>query len=197
MGTWGATSAHDGQEGVPHMASNQANVPIELIEADYPIRIERYGFIPDTGGAGRFRGGIGLIREYRVLSDDVYFGVRSDKSLFPPHGLFGGEAGSPSRNLINPGNGERLLPSLPMLPVTLQRDDVFRHEMAGGGGYGDPLDREPALVREDVLDDKITRDHARAAYGVLVADGAAATLDLAATAALRSERRVNREAGQV
>jgi N-methylhydantoinase B len=84
-----------------------------------------------------------------------------------------------------------------MLPVTLQRDDVFRHEMAGGGGYGDPLDREPALVREDVLDDKITRDHARAAYGVLVADGAAATLDLAATAALRSERRVNREAGQV
>jgi N-methylhydantoinase B len=194
MGTWGATSEHDGQEGVPHMASNQANVPVEMIEADYPIRIEKYGFLADTGGAGKFRGGVGLVREYRVLTDDVYFGVRSDKNIYPPHGLFGGEAGSPSRNLINPGNAERQLPSLPVLPVTLQRDDVFRHEMAGGGGYGDPLDRDPALVREDVLDDKITVPHARAAYGVVFAPGDAAMVDIGATAALRDERRI---AGQV
>jgi N-methylhydantoinase B len=196
MGTWGATSEHDGQEGVPHMASNQANVPVEMIEADYPIRIEKYGFIADTGGAGKFRGGVGLVREYRVLTDDVYFGVRSDKNIYPPHGLFGGEAGSPSRNLINPGNAERQLPSLPVLPVTLQRDDVFRHEMAGGGGYGDPLDRDPALVREDVLDEKISVSHARAAYGVVFATGDAAMVDIGATAALRGERRIGREAGQ-
>jgi N-methylhydantoinase B len=196
MGTWGATSQHDGQEGVPHMASNQANVPVEMIEADYPIRIEKYGFIADTAGAGKFRGGVGLVREYRVLTDDVYFGVRSDKNIYPPHGLFGGEAGSPSRNLINPGNAERQLPSLPVLPVTLQRDDVFRHEMAGGGGYGDPLDRDPALVREDVLDEKITVPHARAAYGVVFAKGDAAMVDMGATAALRGERRIGREAGQ-
>jgi N-methylhydantoinase B len=196
MGTWGATSEHDGQEGVPHMASNQANVPVEMIEADYPIRIEKYGFIADTGGAGKFRGGVGLVREYRVLTDDVYFGVRSDKNIYPPHGLFGGEAGSPSRNLINPGNAERQLPSLPVSPVTLQRDDVFRHEMAGGGGYGDPLDRDPALVREDVLDEKITVPHARAAYGVVFAAGGVAMVDMGATAALRGERRIGREAGQ-
>jgi N-methylhydantoinase B len=196
MGTWGATSDHDGQEGVPHMASNQANVPIEMIEADYPIRIEKYGFLADTGGAGKFRGGVGLVREYRVLTDDVYFGVRSDKNIYPPHGLFGGEAGSPSRNLINPGNAERRLPSLPVLPVTLRRDDVFRHEMAGGGGYGDPLDRDPAMVREDVLDEKITISHARAAYGVVFGAGDAAMVDLGATAALRGERRIGREAGQ-
>ena len=195
MGTWGATSEHDGQEGVPHMASNQANVPVEMIEADYPIRIEKYGFIADTGGAGKFRGGVGLIREYRVLTDDVYFGVRSDKNIYPPHGLFGGEPGSPSRNLINPGNGERRLPSLPMLPVTLRRDDVFRHEMAGGGGYGDPLDRDPALVREDLLDDKITVTHARAAYGVVFAAGDEAIVDMGATVILRDERRAGREAG--
>ena len=196
MGTWGATSEHDGQEGVPHMASNQANVPVEMIEADYPIRIEKYGFIADTGGAGKFRGGVGLVREYRVLTDDVYFGVRSDKNIYPPHGLFGGEPGSPSRNLINPGNDEHQLPSLPVLPVTLRRDDVFRHEMAGGGGYGDPLDRDPALVREDVLDEKITVPHARAAYGVVFESGEAATVDVGATAALRGERRIVREAGQ-
>src|SRR5258705_318565 len=66
MGTWGATSHHDGQEGVPHMASNQANVPVEMIESDYPIRIEHYGFAPDTGGAGKYRGGLGVVREYRM-----------------------------------------------------------------------------------------------------------------------------------
>jgi N-methylhydantoinase B len=193
MGTWGATSAHDGQEGVPHMASNQANVPVELIEADYPIRIEKYGFLADTGGAGEFRGGVGLVREYRVLVDDVYFGVRSDKNLYPPHGLFGGEAGSPSRNLINPGNGERRVPSLPVLPITLGRDDVFRHEMAGGGGYGDPLDRDPALVREDVLDQKVTVAHARAAYGVAIGTDEKATLDRDATVLLRRDLRLARE----
>ena len=194
MGTWGATSEHDGQEGVPHMASNQANVPVEMIEADYPIRIEKYGFLADTGGAGKFRGGVGLVREYRVLVDDVYFGVRSDKNLYPPHGLFGGEAGAPSRNVINPGNGEQAVPSLPVLPITLRRDDVFRHEMAGGGGYGDPLDRDPALVREDVLDDKATTAHARAAYGVVIASGAGAIVDQEATTALRHEMQALRQA---
>jgi N-methylhydantoinase B len=194
MGTWGATSTHDGQEGVPHMASNQANVPVEMIEADYPIRIERYGFIADTGGAGRFRGGVGLAREYRVLTDDVYFGVRSDKNAYPPHGLVGGGAGAPSRNLINPGNGERRVPSLPMAPITLQRDDVFRHEMAGGGGYGDPLERDPALVREDVLDGKVSPAHARAAYGVVFETGGAAAIDAEATQVLRRELRIAAEA---
>jgi N-methylhydantoinase B len=195
MGTWGATSLHDGQEGVPHMASNQANVPVEMIEADYPIRIEKYGFLPDTGGAGQFRGGVGLVREYRVLTDDVYFGVRSDKNLYPPHGLFGGEAGTPSRNLINPGNDERQLPSLPVVPVTLRRDDVFRHEMAGGGGYGDPLDRDPAMVREDVLDEKITVPHAGSAYGVVFAADRGSIVDAAATAALRTDMRTRRASG--
>jgi N-methylhydantoinase B len=194
MGVWGATSAHDGQEGVPHMASNQANVPIEMIEADYPIRIENYGFLADTGGAGKFRGGVGLMREYRMLADDVYFGVRSDKNAFPPHGLFGGQAGAPSRNLINPGNGERRVPSLPIAPLTLRADDVFRHEMAGGGGYGDPLDREPEAVREDLLDDKVTRGHARAAYGVVMAPGDLAEVDVAATRALRRDMRASRQA---
>jgi N-methylhydantoinase B len=186
MGTWGATSQHDGQEGVPHMASNQANVPIELIEADYPIRIERYGFVADTGGAGQFRGGLSLTREYRVLTDDVYFGVRSDKSSHPPHGLFGGGAGSPASNLVNPGNGQRVLPTLPVTPVTLQQGDLFRHVMAGGGGYGDPLTRDPALVREDLLDGKITAAHAEAVYGVAIVPGSDATIDESATARLRA-----------
>ena len=187
MGTWGATSQHDGQEGVPHMASNQANVPVEMIESDYPIRIERYGFVPDTGGAGKFRGGLSLIREYRLLADDIYFGVRSDKTLHPPHGLFGGQTGSPAENRIRTSDGDHLLPPMPMKPINLQSGDVYRHIMAGGGGFGNPFERDPERVRQDVIDGKVTPKHAREAYGVALGDDPNCPLvDLAATESLRA-----------
>jgi N-methylhydantoinase B len=186
MGTWGATSQHDGQEGVPHMASNQANVPVEMIESDYPIRIERYGFAPDTGGPGQYRGGLGVVREYRMLSDDVYFGVRSDKSIHPPFGLFGGQNGAPASNRVDSQTGtERVLPPMPMQPVMLRKGDVYRHVMAGGGGFGEPLSRDPERVREDVLDGKVTVEHAREAYGVVFNDN---VVDVQATLAVRAAR---------
>jgi N-methylhydantoinase B len=186
MGVWGATSAHDGQEGVPHMASNQANVPIETIEADYPIRIERYGLVPDTGGAGRNRGGLGIVREYRILADDIYFGVRSDKITHPPHGLFGGCEGAPAVNRLSSVGGDRMLPAMPTSALTLHTGDVYHHVMAGGGGFGDPFTREPARVVDDILDGLVTPGHARTAYGVVVDDRN--RLDLAATRALRASK---------
>jgi N-methylhydantoinase B len=186
MGTWGATSRHDGQEGVPHMASNQANVPVEMIECDYPIRIERYGFAPDTGGPGQYRGGLGVVREYRMLSDDVYFGVRSDKAVHAPHGLFGGADGALAVNVIRSAAGHRTLPPMPMVPITLSRGEVYCHVMAGGGGFGDPLAREPDRVRTDVLDGKVSREHARSAYGVVIDDDG---VNAAATQALRTALR--------
>lgn len=184
MGVWGATSEHDGQEGVPHMASNQANVPIETIEADYPIRIERYGLVADSGGPGRNRGGLAVLREYRMLADDIFFGVRSDKVIHPPHGLQGGRAGTPASNLLERSGGLRILPAMPTTPFLLQTGEVYRHVMAGGGGFGSALERAPDRVREDVLDGRVSRSHARDAYGVVItADG---TLDEEATTALRS-----------
>jgi N-methylhydantoinase B len=197
MGTWGATSRHDGQEGVPHMASNQANVPVEMIESDYPIRIERYGFVPDTGGAGQYRGGLALVREYRMLGDEIYFGVRSDKSLHPPHGLFGGQPGAPASNQIRSAAGDRVLPPMPMRPILLHEGEVYRHVMAGGGGYGDPLDRDPERVRADVLDGKVTVEHALAAYGVVMSGTSESTLtvDSQATWATRAARRAAASAG--
>lgn len=184
MGVWGATSLHDGQEGVPHMASNQANVPIETIEADYPLRVERYGLIPDTGGPGRNRGGLSLLREYRMLADDLYFGVRSDKVVHPPHGLFGGHEGAAAVNALTTAQGPITLPAMPTKPLTLHTGDIYHHRMAGGGGYGDPLDRPPEQVREDALDDRVTVGHARAAYGVVLTP--ALDIDHAATQALRA-----------
>ena len=193
MGTWGATSEHDGQQGVPHMGANQSNVSIEMIESEYPIRINEYGMLADTGGAGRHRGGLGLVREYEILSDEAILNVRSDKRRFPPHGLFGGRPGSASWNYVNPGRSDRVLPVLMTEVEKLKQGDVFRHEMSGGGGYGDPLERDPEGVLRDVVEEKVTREHAEREYGVVLAESAdprAWTLDLPATRRLREQLRI-------
>jgi N-methylhydantoinase B len=190
MGTWGAAPTHDGQEGVAHVGANQSNVPIEMIEAEYPIRIEKYAMVADTGGPGRFRGGLAMLREYRLLADQAVLTVRSDKRRFPPYGLHGGKSGSPSLNVVNPDGEARVLPVLLTDPYPLRKGDVFRHVMAGGGGYGDPLERDPALVLRDLEQGRVTLEHAREAYGVVVAaDDGRFAVDSAATAALRNNRR--------
>lgn len=191
MGTWGATAGHDGQEGVPHMGANQSNVPVEMIESEYPIRIERYGFVPDSGGPGRNRGGLSLMREYRILCEEALLNVRSDKRRFPPHGLFGGASGRPACNVVNPGEPtERELAILMIHSHELRRGDLYHHVMAGGGGFGDPLDREPARVLSDVIEEKVTRAHALTAYGVVVVDGPKGpAVDEAATERTRAGRR--------
>jgi N-methylhydantoinase B len=188
MGTWGAAATHDGQEGVAHIGANQSNVPIELIEAEHPLRIEQYALLPDSGGPGRFRGGLGIVRDFRLLGDDARITVRSDKRRFPPYGLAGGKPGTPSWNIINPDGERRVLPVLTMEPTRLRKGDMFRHIMAGGGGYGDPFTRDPLHVLDDVVQGKITVAHAREAYGVAIierADGPA--VDHGATAALRGQ----------
>ncbi len=193
MGTWGASREADGQDGVPHMASNQSNVPIEMIEANYPLRIERYGLVTDTGGVGRRRGGLALQRDFRILTGDCFLGVRSDKRRYPPHGLFGGGEGAASQNVVDHAGTLSELPVLPTRPILLTQGDLFSHVMAGGGGFGEVLDREPERVLEDVLDDRVSLAAARTQYGVVIgADGR--SLDLAATAQLRAEMRAKADA---
>lgn len=192
MGTWGGTPSHDGQDGVAHIGANQSNIPVEMIEREYPLRVERYGLVPDSGGAGRYRGGLAIEREIRVLADSAVISVRSDKRRFPPYGLHGGRSGSPSLNIINPGPRECLLPVLFKEPVPLRRGDVYRHVLAGGGGWGDPLQRDISLVQRDLQQGRVSSESARRDYGVIAhLKGDAWTVDLAAT---ESERRV-RSAG--
>lgn len=186
MGTWGGRPDRDGTDGAPHPAANQTNIPIELIELELPLRVERYGFVPDSGGPGKFRGGLALTREWRILADEAVMTVRSDKRRFPPYGLQGGKPGAPSWNVINPDQeGERVLPVLPLASINLRCDDLFRHVMPGGGGWGDPLERDPNRVLEDVLDQKQTVEFARREYGVVI-DPDWLVLDAAATAQLRA-----------
>ena len=191
LGTWGGRPNRDGAEGVSNPGANQSNQPIELIEAELPLRVERYGLVQDTGGPGTYRGGLGLVREYRLLAEEAQLTVRSDRRAHPPYGLRGGAPGAPSSNVINPDGAALSLPALPMRAIAIRRGDVFRHTMAGGGGYGDPLARDVQAVLEDVLDEKVSPGQARAAYGVVLArDGG--SVDAEATAALRVRMRAAR-----
>ena len=164
VGTWGGTPAGDGNDGVTNPASLAANIPVEVAEAEFPISIERYGLVPDSGGAGKHRGGLAVERVWRCLTPDTSLIVRSDRSAHPPYGLAGGEPGALSSNvLVRPDGSEEVLPS--MFSTTIGEGDVYVHRTAGGGGWGDPRERDPAAIAEDVADGKVTPEAAAEAYG--------------------------------
>jgi len=195
-GTWGGASTHDGQEGVPHMGANQSNVPIEMIEAEQPLRIERYSYIANTGGPGKFRGGLSTVRDVRSLADEAVLTVRTDKRRYPPHGLNGGKPGAPTWSIVNPDTENRMLPVLITDPVTLVKGDLFSHLLPGGGGHGDPLERDPEHVLKDVLEERVTREHARKEYGVVILEEDPPVLDRDQTYRLRAEMRAGRQRSQ-
>jgi N-methylhydantoinase B len=183
-GAWGARSNKDGIEGITNPSQNMSNMPVETLEDRFPILIEEYGFRQDSCGPGRFRGGLGLVRQYRLLAQSATMQIRADRHNHRPYGLFGGQAAAPSVNILHPDDGAELLPS--KVTREIERGDVIRHEQAGGGGYGDPLERDPAAVMADIADEKISAHFARARFGiVLAASGQMA--DVAATARLRAE----------
>ncbi len=136
----------------------------------------------DSGGPGRFRGGLAFERSYELLADEAVLTVRSDRRFHPPYGIEGGEAGAPSSNMIGSAGGERAVAPMPMEALKLQRGDVFHHVSAGGGGSGSPFERDPALVLDDVLDEKVSLEAARERYRVIIVEG---RVDEQATAAAR------------
>ena len=188
-GTWGARPWADGLEGNSNIFANLASQSVEATEAEQPLQILSYEFVADRAGAGTYRGGAPFRREYRFLEAEGLLQVRADRHTFRPYGLYGGSPGQPSRNVMNPGPDERPLPS--KLTETIKRGEVFRHELAGAGGWGDPLERDPEAVLRDLRNELIGRDAARDDYGVLI-DTACWRVDHAATkerrAALRAAR---------
>jgi len=133
-----------------------ANIPVELAESDWPILIERYGLVSDSGGAGRYRGGLAIERVWRALVPDTAVHFRSDRQVHRPYGLAGGLAGAASSTVILRADGtlERMPP---MFVAVLQTGDVLHHRMAGGGGFGDPAERDREAVLRDLRDEKVTR----------------------------------------
>jgi N-methylhydantoinase B len=165
-GTRGGTAKHDGLDGCAHFASNSTNRPIELIEAELPIRVWRYGLRPDSGGVGRFRGGMGLIREWELLAPEATLTMRADRVKFNPWGLEGGGDGARARNLLTRDGETREVNG--KLHLAMLQGDRFLHEQASGGGYGDPFDRDPEAVLADWKAGRETADHALKCYGVAI-----------------------------
>jgi N-methylhydantoinase B len=182
-GAWGGRPFADGLDGNTNMFANMASFSIEGIEADNPLEVLDYEMLPDTGGPGRFRGGLSLRRTWRMLADEGILQVRADRATHRPYGLQGGGPGSPSRNILNPGSdAEQHLPA--KLTMNFRRGQVFRHELPGAGGWGDPLTRELSAVEADLRSGKLTITAAARDYGCVVM-GDPPRIDPEATALLR------------
>jgi N-methylhydantoinase B len=190
-GTWGGRPWADGLEGNSNMFANMASQSVEVTEAENPIQILSYEFIPDRAGAGKFRGGTPYRRDYRFLETEGILQVRSDRRRFRPYGLYGGGPGQPSWNYMDPDGENQVLPS--KLTMDIRKGQIFRHELAGGGGWGDPLERDPAMVLRDVRNELLSPAKARVDYGVVV-DIAAWRVDATASERLRAAMRRARPA---
>lgn len=164
---------------------------VEAIEAKFPLRVEMLALRPDSAGAGRRRGGLGFRREIRILSDEARLTVLSDRNVLPPYGVVGGGAGAPNRFAVRRGQEETTPGAIPgkIASHPLRQGDVVISESSGGGGFGDPLDRDFASIAHDVTQGYITTDHARCVYGAVFRDGG---IDEAASLALRERLRNGR-----
>src|SRR6185312_8102270 len=148
-GAWGGRPWADGLDGNTTMFANMASFSVEVIESENPLEVLDYEFVPDTGGAGRFRGGMSQRKTWRMLADEGILQVRADRQTHRPYGLNGGSPGRSGRNELDSGlpTQEKLHGKLTM---TLRRGQLFRHELPGSGGWGDPLSRDLALVAADL-----------------------------------------------
>ena len=165
----------------------QENYPAEFLDSAYPLRVRRYAINPDTGGAGRWRGGCGIVREVEVLTEEALVSVRIDSVANPPWGTNGGKQAGVGGAIINPGRRDerRLAPLSDGNRV--RRGDIIRVETGGGGGWGHPYDREPERVLDDVLAGFVSASNALEVYGVmLTADQVG--VDPVATARRRADR---------
>ena len=184
-GGQGAVVNQDGMDGVHTNMTNTRNTPVEVIEIAYPLRVEKYGLVPNTEGPGRCRGGLGLTRELTVLDHSPTMTLGSDRLKIPPWGLQGGGSGGTVGSFIEKPDGKRqTLPSKVTRSVEPGTRIVLR--TAGGGGYGDPKRRDPQKVRTDVQEGFIDIQRAREHYGVAI-DKNSGEVDLEATKILRSQ----------
>jgi N-methylhydantoinase B len=183
VGGGGGMPHRDGTDGSGADAAYLKNSPIEITETEAPVRILRYGLMPDTGGPGAHRGGMAQVLEFTATAPDAFVTARNrDRTMFQPWGILGGEPGANGSFTLNPGtNHERDLGNTDAL--RLAAGDVLRFVSPSGGGRGDPFTRDPAAVLRDVEAGLVTVAGAARDYGVAIADGA---IDTAATDSLRA-----------
>jgi N-methylhydantoinase B len=186
-GGGGARATKDGVSATTVNQSNAKIAPVEIIESEFPTRLLRFELIRDSGGAGTFRGGLGIRREYLNL-EDARFSIRSAKHVIPPNGCNGGRTGRTGDIWINPGTDRAQRLPTRYADYPLQAGDTFRLDAPGGGGFGDPLRRDPERVLLDVQEDTVSVEAAEREYGVIIARGERGwVLDKPATQRRRAE----------
>jgi N-methylhydantoinase B len=189
-GAWGGRPWADGLQGNANLCANLSSTSTEVTEVEQPLQILRYEFITDAMGAGKYRGGAPFRRDYRMREHEGTLQVRNDRCVFQPYGLHGGGPGRCASNIYNPGReNEEELPG--KFTRTFRAGDVFRYEMAGAGGWGDPLERDPAQVLYDLRNEYVSPETAREIYGVVI-DRRTWQVDSAATERLRDMLRERR-----
>ena len=163
-GGFGGRFSKDGKDGVQVHITNTSNLPIESIEMEYPLLVESYGFVEDSGGAGKYRGGLGLRRAVRPVGHTMTFSGQGERFVNHPWGLFGGGSGGIGKFVKLTGNGEVPLPTKPAnLTVTAQ--EAVLVETPGAGGYGDPAERDRNALQRDFVSGKFSREFLKQHYG--------------------------------
>ncbi|MFB6148404.1 MAG: hydantoinase B/oxoprolinase family protein, partial [Halobacteriales archaeon] len=158
-------STGDGLDGVHVHMSNTLNTPVEVFETAYPLRIQRYEYRPDSGGAGRYRGGLGLRRDIEVIGHESTFSLLADRRRNQPYGVNGGESGASGEDYLKQRESDEWVSIPPKSSHQLNDGDVVSVRTPGAGGYGDPADRELEAIRRDVELGKLSATVASEAYG--------------------------------
>jgi N-methylhydantoinase B len=188
----GARPNKDGIDVLEMGPSNCMNIPAEAIEMSYPLRIQHYGMRCDSGGAGRYRGGLGATKVFEAVDGDVVVSIRGERYFTPPWGLYGGQPAAAAQAWVERADGS--VEEIPSKRVfTLHAGERLHVDTPGGGGYGDPLERDPEAVRQDVRDRRVSVHMAREQYGVVL-EGPALIIDHQATQRLRATLRQQRGA---
>lgn len=167
MGGYGARGYKDGQEAMCPVF-NGSNIPVEVQESHSPVRVRRLEIMGDTGGAGKYRGGCGVRKDLEVYAEEAVVSLLGDRHRFQPKGLFGGQPGELARTVLNPEGEAELLQSKEV--KKLKRGDVLSIQLSGGGGFGDPRERDRAAVMNDVADGYVSAKAAKELYGVDVTE---------------------------
>lgn len=166
-GGWGARHESDGPSALDVIISNLSNTPVEAMEMDFPLMVDRYELAPDSGGAGRYRGGLGVRREVRALVP-IELAVRAERQALAPQGFFGGLPGTSGRWILTRASGTVETLRCRQAGIQMQPNDVLTTLTPGGGGYGPPAERDPALIADDLLNGEISVAKAEEDYGSII-----------------------------
>ena len=194
-GAYGGRYGKDAMDSVDNLMANTRNNPIEELDLRFPVRCDQYELRPEPAAPGKWRGGVGIIRRNRFLVDGTY-SCEGDRQYDAPRGIFGGWDGMTASTFKNPDTEREEYLEAKVTGVEFKAGEYIEFREPNGGGYGDPLERDPALVREDVFDDFTTIELARDAYGVIFVDEKSLEIDEAATGKQRAEIRSSRDGRQ-